>query len=111
MSNIKIKTRTQLLKSPVILDFIEACLNYIRIIENEEVSEEEFLKTTHQSLCGLYAKALPFMDIRFAELREYVDLDRRLIWPEGKPNILSKLRDDKYYKEVFNPFSVDTNAL
>ena len=105
---MQMKTRKQLLKSPIILDFLDACLNYIRIMENEEIKGESFLNKIHHALCDVYTKALPFMELEFDGPDEIIRLDRRLIWPEGKPNVLVKLGDEKCYKEIFNPFSINS---
>ncbi|MBK8944089.1 MAG: DUF5063 domain-containing protein [Ignavibacteriae bacterium] len=83
--------------------FLKAAQNFVSLLENEEISFQDFMNYAHSSLLELYISGYHLEDISL----KYSDADKEInnnINIESKNrNLISNLKKEILYWEVFDP--------
>lgn len=100
----------QIFQSNEINDFLTATYRFIDLLENNELSEEEFYKETHLALLSLYTTGmnLSHVDLKYSD--EKTDFDNAKLFQNQKQvDISKKLGNHSIYYEVFDPIHPEKN--
>lgn len=101
---MRFRNVNQLLKSDAILDFLSATMDFINLIENEDVNGEAFLTQLNKEVNNLYFQSINFTFMDFPFPQEIISLESKLIWPHGFPNFISKIGLDLFMKDFLSEF-------
>jgi sugar phosphate isomerase/epimerase len=99
------KEITELLKKESTIEFLAAARQFIKLVENSNLSNELFYKESHKSLATLYQTALNLENVDLiysGPESEFKGINKDEL---RKQNIklISKLGKDSVYWEVFDP--------
>lgn len=96
---------TELLNKKSITDFLNAARQFLTLLENGDLDQEEFYKDSHKALSELYRTALELETIELIHSgpeSEFKEIDHDELRKMNK-NLISNLGKDCFYWAVFDP--------
>ena len=96
---------TELLNKKSTSDFLNAARQFVTLLENGDINQEQFYKESHKTLSELYRTALELetVDLIYSSSdSEFDEIDQNELREKNK-ELISKLGKECFYWEVFDP--------
>jgi hypothetical protein len=96
---------TEFLNKKSTTDFLNAVRQFVILLENGELNQEEFYKKSHKALSELYWTAMELETIELIHsgiASEFKEIDKDELRKMNK-NLISNLGKECFYWEVFDP--------
>jgi len=98
------KEISAMLEKDSIVEFLATARQFIKLMEDDKLSQELFYKEAHKSLADLYQTALRLenVELNYSGLESEFAIDKDELRKHNKERI-SNLGKDSFYWEVFDP--------
>jgi len=84
-------------------NFLAVATKFINILEDKNLTKDEFLKRSHSALIQLYLAGHELQEIQLKYVNDDTDFDRDKLFDNKNADSVSKLGQDAFYWEIFDP--------